>query len=960
MGLNNQSRQHDTRILSISTFRLPFLFWLGILTFALFLWALSSFLVQQNQSRIMQSAEVSVNSLSSFVSDYLKTNQALVKSVVRHHRDEILNITKNSSHANDFTLLNESIQSLFPEGTQFAVFDRSGQVKVSTIIHKNGESLDAFIQSRIDRYPPSLMTVQAHRYHGDEYHFDVVYPIVIADDHAGLWVKFSFEAIKAFIKSLNIKEYDLIINEQTPPYNILVGKPAEQKMLQLKFDFIDDASKDELRAGEVALSIEPIKNVSWQVRALPKRAVLLKFENTVLLISLVVFIMGFILVALLIFVTRQYYSEKEKVKQDAEHDQLFNAGPTVLFEKSTDRSMMINYVSPNSLDILGKEPVDIVGQSYLEWIYDEDVDQVRQTLLDAYRQRKDKVEMVYRIRGVEHLGYRWIYDFTHINYNKARNPENLRGYITSIHAQKTAEKNAIELIRSVPEAIIVTDLDGMILNMNQAAEAMLGVQQNRLRELDFCLYLESKSRKAYEKYKHKRFKNDAFTHSSGLGALDMTTPSGQKISVEISLNRIEMNGKPVLVQVVRDVTLQVKTQQQLSDAKEQAESLARARSRFVATISHEIRTPMNGVLGMADLLSRTQLSAVQGRYLAAIQQSGKTLLQIINEVLDFAKLDEGHIKLVNEKIDIQQLASECVHLLSVQAEDKGLDLNLVFNSEFDAHSSFVGDGNRIKQLLLNLLSNAIKFTEQGRVEVEVTLHGAHDASIQTVELRVKDTGIGIEASKQSRLFDSFTQADDSTSRRFGGTGLGLAITKQLVDLMHGEVGMSSQFGEGSEFWVKLPLAKVVNRVHSTESSRPLVMMDDDRANWLSGKTVLLVEDNDINQRVIEAFLVSLGAKVDIAENGLEGLDFWRVNPSKYHLILMDIQMPIMDGLEATRMIRREEVDMQAQYQIPILALTANVVMEDKQNCMMAGMNEFMAKPIDRELFERMVFKWVLK
>lgn len=956
MNSNKPTLVDKIKLSSSARLKLPFLFWLGMLTFALLVWVLNSFMAYQNQARISQSAELSVNSLSSFVSDYIEKRQMMVKSVVRHHQESIVSLAEGGGYLHNFSALKAEFSSLFPTGTEFAVIGRNGQIIQANNLSRIGPNSKAYIEKSMAGLPASFVSVEAHQSSAGESHFDMLFPIVVAEDYAGLWVKFSFEPIEEFINSLNINEYELIISEQTPPYSVILGKKNRTKSLELKFDFIEDAAKDELNTTST-LALSPVKGVPWQVRALPNEKVMKNYRNKILITSIAIFLIAFVLIGITVIMARQFQIEREKLKKDAEHDELFNAGPTILFEKSSDRSMLINYASPNAFDLLGKRSNDILGQPYLDWIYPEDIDLVRQHLLEAYRKKQRKVELVYRINSLENGGFKWIYDFTHIKYNLSGNPESLRGYITSIHAQKMAEKNAIDLIQSVPEAIYVTDLDGCLLKMNFAAEKLLDLSQAHLEEYSFNQFLDEESLVRFERSRKSFIKSGSINRSTEMGTLKLETMSGKKLSVDISMNKIEINDDEVFILVVRDVTLQVRTQKQLSDAKEQAESLARARSRFVATISHEIRTPMNGVLGMADLLSETELTSLQERYLNAIKQSGKTLLQIINEVLDFAKLDEGHITLINESFDLCQLVNECLHLLSVQAEDKGLELELDYSS--DINTNFIGDANRIKQLLLNLISNAIKFTEAGKIELIVNQSFDSTGHLQTVNLHVIDTGIGIETTQLDRLFDSFTQADDSTSRKFGGTGLGLAISKQLVDLMGGEIGVKSELEEGSEFWVRLSLKAADTEFGTELPQKNIAFKLDNKAKPLQGKTVLIVEDNEINQSVIEAFLKRLGAKVDITENGLKGVDFWRMNPKRYQLILMDIQMPIMDGLEATRIIRQEEAIMQIEPQIPILALTANVVMEDRNNCLQAGMNEFMAKPIDRDLFDSMVAKWCL-
>lgn len=938
------------------------MFWVSMMSFAVFIFAVAFYVISQNESRIMQAAKISASGLASFVSDYVEKHQLIVKSIAYHHQDRVLALSKGAGYPYDLAEIENDIKELFPADTEFAIIDQKGRIVVGSHVDRMGPKCQSLIKESIYTGRPTLSKVKAHQAPNGEFHFDILFPLSVGDDWAGLWVKLSFTPLERFIVNLNIQEYELVISEQFAPFNILLGD--HPKKLSWKSEFSAFFDEFELQAldhelQEKALAVAPIENVSWQVRAIQREEVFNEYVYKVILVSLLIFGVVFIVVVLIYLFFRQLHNERERMKQVAVHDELFNAGPTVLLEKKIDLEMSILYASPNVESLLGKDAKSLLDKSFIAWIHPEDVHEVKEKLLNAYLANQDKVEMVYRLKVKS--DYKWIYDLSHILYNQAGKPELLRGYITSIHAQKTAEKNATDLIQSVPEAIFVINYQGRILNANTAAQKLLKCTKEDLNKKLFSLWLESDSFALYE-----RLKRDYLNQQSSLEKppretlpLYLRDTLGNQISVEIGFNQIEINGEILLVQVVRDITLQQQTQQQLSLAKERAEALAKARSRFVATISHEIRTPMNGVLGMADLLFDTDLDATQTQYLQAIKLSGDVLLKIINEVLDFAKLDEGQVLLVNEPFNLPNLVEETLHLLSTIAEEKSVDLK--YEYEANVPHEFVGDVMRIQQILLNLIGNALKFTEQGEVSVKVSQ--TKEPVSGHVLIEVMDTGIGIAAENIDKLFDSFTQADGSTSRQFGGTGLGLAICKQLVDLMEGEIGVVSEPNKGSCFWITLPLKGLskVNIIHSS-SFKPLPVAKKDAASNslpLSGKTVLLVEDNQINQNVITAFLKRLGAEVDLADNGLKGLDIWRVNPRRYQLIVMDCQMPVMDGFEATRMIRKEETLVDNYARVPILALTANVMVQDKQRCIQVGMDDFLAKPIEKQTFNDMVTKWCL-
>ncbi|WEJ62929.1 PAS domain-containing hybrid sensor histidine kinase/response regulator [Thiomicrorhabdus lithotrophica] len=930
-----------------------------MISFGLFIVVMGSYIISQNESRVTQAAVLSSNGLASFVSDYVEKHQLLIKSIAYHNQDRILQLSKGAGYPYDLDEIHDDIKELFPDGTEFAIVNQNGRIVVGSDVGHMGERCQSLITQTMRGLSSTVSKVKAHQTPQGEFHFDVLFPIVVGEERAGFWVKLSFSPLEKFIVNLNIKDYDLVVTEQVPPYRVLLGKTSDNRRAE-PVDFIYMANQqDGTNSLKTVLAVAPITNVAWQVRAIHNDEVHKAYVNNVFMIAITVFLSVFIVVSIVYFFVRGLQEEKEKIRQDAVHDEMFNAGPTVLLEKQTDMKMQVLYASPNVEPLLGVSSKKTLDKSYLNWIYPDDVPMVRETLLKAYRDEKSTVEMVYRLKTSENGGFVWIYDLSHILYSSNGKPNILRGYITSVHAQKIAEKNATDLIQSVPEAIFVLDLDGNIINSNRAAEVLLGCDRTNLMNSLFSHWLEADSFPLYECMKHKYLteQQSPKEESSRVDSLYLRNSQGTRVSVEIGFNRIELKGEPLLVQVVRDVTLQMQTQEQLSLAKEQAVALAKARSRFVATISHEIRTPMNGVLGMTDLLFDTQLNNIQTQYLQAIKQSGDVLLNIINEVLDFARLDEGQVTLVNADLNLKDILEETLHLLSNMAEEKGL--KLTYDDTHLQSENYLGDAMRIQQLIFNLVGNALKFTEKGQIIIKLSNVLAEDGN-QLVLIEVVDSGIGVAQENLSKLFESFTQADDSTSRQFGGTGLGLAICKQLADLMQGTIGVESELGKGSTFWVKLPLRKVVKTGEiegGVESVSGPVLADKNLP--LAGKTILLIEDNVINQHVIEGFLLRLGAKVDVAENGLKGVDFWRLGGLKYQLVLMDCQMPVMDGFEATKIIRKEEKVSARTQTIPIVALTANVMSEDKDKCLQAGMNDFLSKPIEKESFEAMVLKWVV-
>jgi signal transduction histidine kinase/CheY-like chemotaxis protein len=379
-------------------------------------------------------------------------------------------------------------------------------------------------------------------------------------------------------------------------------------------------------------------------------------------------------------------------------------------------------------------------------------------------------------------------------------------------------------------------------------------------------------------------------------------------------------------------------------AVEAAEGANRAKSLFLANMSHEIRTPMNGVIGMAQLLSDTSLTEVQRNFVHNITVSGELLLGIINDILDLSKIDAGRMDFERQPFDLKPLVEAVAVLLSVRAKEKCIELCIDIAP--DAEGYFLGDGLRIRQILLNLTGNAVKFTNDGEVKVSVK------SVVNGLRFEVLDSGIGIPAEARDRLFTNFSQVDASTSRKFGGTGLGLSISKRLVEGMGGKIGVDSAPERGSCFWFELPLTTVAAPIQAIQQvTQPTATVQAQVENVAN--TLLLVEDNKVNQMVALSQLDRLGYNVDLAENGVEAVA--AANAKRYDLILMDMHMPEMDGIEATRQIRSQPGP---NADTPIVALTANVMQSDQDACRDAGMNDFLTKPFSREVLATCLERWL--
>lgn len=387
---------------------------------------------------------------------------------------------------------------------------------------------------------------------------------------------------------------------------------------------------------------------------------------------------------------------------------------------------------------------------------------------------------------------------------------------------------------------------------------------------------------------------------------------------------------------------EIRNREKVRKQKEAAEAADKAKSQFLATMSHELRTPINGVLGMVELMSDTPLNDEQRDYLAALRSSGQTLLSVINDVLDFSKIEAGKLQIENMVFDVRQMLNEAMSIFAPQMKQK----KLAFHYEVDASvpALVCSDPSRLRQVLLNLVSNAMKFTEQGAVTVQLSLQQQDEKAF--LHGVVRDTGIGISEQQQAELFKQFSQADKSIARRYGGTGLGLAICQRLCQLMGGEIGVRSQPGSGTEFWFRVAL--------QTPGQAPLV---EDRdispeqrlqfyARQFNGRHVLVAEDNKINQMVVQGMLKKAGLQVTVVENGLQAVERVCDQEERFDWILMDWEMPELDGLSACKQIRAWEIK-QHKPRTPIIALTAHVLSDYEQQAYAAGMQGFLKKPIDQ-------------
>jgi PAS domain S-box-containing protein len=663
---------------------------------------------------------------------------------------------------------------------------------------------------------------------------------------------------------------------------------------------------------------------------------------------------------------------------------------------------------------------------------------------------------------------------------------------------RDAERKFQHLIESAPDAILITDGEGRIVLSNRQAERLFGFSSEELAGRPIEMVVPEQFRVRHRAHRASYATSPAIRSiRDGFDSVGRRR-NGIEFPAEIRLSHAELSGGLFMITVIRDMTRQRRAERELLAAKESAEAAARAKSDFLATMSHEIRTPMNGVIGMTDLLLDTELTAEQREFAETIHNCGRHLLAIIDDILDFSKGEAGKLTLESIDFDLRATTEGVVDLLAERAADKGLNLACLFHA--DVPTALRGDPGKLRQILLNLIGNAIKFTGQGEVVVTVSLV-RRTGNEALVRFEVSDTGVGIEAEAQRRLFQPFVQADSSTTRKYGGTGLGLAICKQLVRLMDGQIGVESQVGKGSTFWftVRFQVSSATlppfNTTATTLKGRRLCVVDDHATNrrvielyaekWgasclsaehgyqalqllhdaarcnqvcdvaiidsqmpgmsgldlvkavkadpllastrlvlmasrgrrgdariardagctayltkpvreaelqeclaavmnssaeamtaagrhdrhvspsefitrhrlaeartQAGLRILVAEDNVVNQKVAVRMLEKMGYRVDVVANGREAIE--AVSRVSYAIVLMDCQMPVMDGLQAAAEIRRQEAP---GAHLPIIAMTANVAVDDRAACLAAGMDDFVSKPVQAQTLAAVLARW---
>ena len=592
-------------------------------------------------------------------------------------------------------------------------------------------------------------------------------------------------------------------------------------------------------------------------------------------------------------------------------------------------------------ELLGKKFTGLVSQDCLEMVKDlyraQLKDNVQETTLEFSITRKDGGERLVEQSTVL------------INENNV--PVGFQCVVKDITEKRTMEsvvrkyekeliKNQ-ELLQSILDnatsLIYIKDLHGKYLLINKQFRNTLNVSNDVIGKTDF----DFTDNKQAQRFKDSDEEVIRTCRSVELEEV-LEMPDGKHTVLIIKFPLVDAQNKIYGISgIATDISERVKYQQQLIEAREVAEGAKKLQEQFLANMSHEIRTPMNGIQGMIDLLLETPLNNEQKDFAKTIKRSSDNLLVIINDILDFSKIQAGKLTVEKIDFDLREVIDNVKAILNHRLNEKNLALKIHIDQ--DVPTLINGDPFRLNQILINLVGNAIKFTHHGGIDIKVVIESKEDKDV-VLNFSVSDTGIGIPSDKLSEVFESFTQATVGTSRMYGGTGLGLAITKQLLEMQNGKISVESTINEGTTFKISIPYIICDSNVPTAFAGAGL----DTYRTLLKGKKFLVAEDNEINQKVVTHVLQKAGGIVDIANNGVEAISFLK-NNNDYNLIIMDLQMPVMDGYATTKYIRNV-----LKLSTPIVAMTASALRGERSKCIEIGMNEYLTKPFDFATFYKTI------
>ena len=608
------------------------------------------------------------------------------------------------------------------------------------------------------------------------------------------------------------------------------------------------------------------------------------------------------------------------------------------------------YVNQNTADQFGRSIESILGNTDDELLPPEIASKVRSfdhQVLES-GQKLAQEEIMRNPEGKSRYFWSVKLPFRFMGHEKA-----LLGLSTDITQAKILQEQLLrskeftELVIETANIMIVSlDAEGCVLGFNAKAEQITGYNRKELLGRSWFDLLFTGEESARSRAVFKEMLSGTTAHLALENSI--RTRDGQEKRISWWNNLLtDPDGKAIAISYGIDITQQKAAEQELLETHARLNDAIRAKSEFLANMSHEIRTPMNGVLGLAQLLEREPLRADHREMVERIRTAGRYLLGILNDILDFSKIEAGQLVISPRPFRLSTLFANLASLQEAVARGKGLSFAL--ETEGLSEDELFGDELRLEQILVNLISNAIKFTEHGSIRIRASSLQRSSNSM-LIRFEVIDSGVGISEEVQASLFKPFMQGSSGIIRRFGGTGLGLSICKSLVDLMHGTIGLQSVLNEGSTFWFEIPLGILPPRETSRPSRRSVEAKSLQR---LIGLHILVVDDSDISRFLIAHVLAKEGAIATFANDGAQALDALRSSPQPFDAVLMDIHMPVMDGLTATRAIRQEL----GMTHLPVIAFTAAVLEKERQDAMAAGLDDFLAKPVNLEEIVTLLQRW---
>jgi len=614
----------------------------------------------------------------------------------------------------------------------------------------------------------------------------------------------------------------------------------------------------------------------------------------------------------------------------------------------TDWQGLWTYLNPVWTEITGYAVDESLETNMLNYIHADDRQRNFEQFMPLIEREKDFCR--YEVRFLtKDGGYRWLEIFATLSLDEEDHIVGTTGVLNDVTERRLAEDRlrdqlqfTQQLIEATPYPIYFQDVDGHYLGFNRAFEIFWEIERAEwIGKTVYELLPRELANLHHEKDLLLLQQQDTQSYEAPVQAADRKIHD--TIYQKAAFTRAD-GSVAGLIGIISDITEAKQSAAELKRAKEAAETANQAKSDFLANMSHEIRTPMNGIIGMTDLALDTELNPQQREYLGMVKYSADSLLTIINDILDFSKIEAGKMSMESIPFSLHSILKETLKPMAMRAGQKGLSLNLELAPQ--TPDALIGDPGRLCQILINLIGNAIKFTERGEISVSARPEVISEQAV-SLHFSVSDTGTGIAKDKQESIFDAFSQADSSVTRKYGGTGLGLSITSRLVEMMNGKIWLESVEGAGSTFHFTAHFGLGAKSMQESQGKKPGQfdqLVEHPLAHALS---ILLAEDNAINQRLAVTLLEKAGHAVKVAQNGREALEL--LEQAHFDLVLMDMQMPEMDGIEATQCIRARE--RQIGGHIPIIAMTANAMEGDRNLCLQAGMDAYVPKPIQpRVLF----------